>query len=361
MQRWGDGRTRWNGRAEERQTQFSRANLEEPAAKEEKKDRELMPNVESMSAKEFDRYLEKLRAQRAEFTKAIKPVEGPGADSSFTLLRHSRSNYADLGEVSRFQATATATDLSDASSNLLNGKSHPSHGLAYSQPPQSVGSIPGRVFNQESALVQRQNRLNGMGDRGFGNTNANWVVGLGGLTASMQNELNMGDISMDFSREDKTIGTGDFVVESANATRPPTVVNLGRRQINPRAFSEIRPRSDAKRASPLDSFAYRLTVKPAATNSPVATGKTEPEPALGSPEWVAKERKAPGPVGGYLARAGNSVNLGKAAGGWSRVQKTTEQRKLDVSALLQSLGAPKKAEAQKEEVKKAEGAAKSQS
>lgn len=287
-------------------------------------ERMYMPDVNSMSKKEFERYLENVRRGRQGFlgTKLDALKESPRGAREVALANESGAKQATLiglatrgltssGDSAHFQATLTHQEMSsnDPNQSKIHSSPHMMYGLTYSTPSSSSSTTPvtGRVVgrNQSKYRYQYQDRNAGGGNRNYNNDdNKPWVVSVGGLTANLSNvNASVRDggqrvKSVDYTRSNTEQGLYKFKIDKAELDSPPKVHHVQQSNKAARWSGRRNSVSGANQPSPLDTFEFDIVLSnattpddltsPSPSPSPSATA-TATAPAPGSKEWVARD------------------------------------------------------------------------
>ncbi|EJT52503.1 hypothetical protein A1Q2_00591 [Trichosporon asahii var. asahii CBS 8904] len=277
---WGDGRTPWRSPSTSRRHVVKNPLLAETSATEEVT--ELMPNVDAMTNSEFERYLAGLRRRRAQFQEAIKASLPEGTE---TLAEASARGAVREQAITGFQADLLKQQVEAPGSTRVMAKPHKIGGLAYSAAPAAGASLDPQRVHVGRVLDQAPRGAGSF--RGIDGVNAEWVVGLGGITATG----NSGTVRVtdrptlskfDYTRERKHAGLARFAVREAALHRPPRVLGTNQRA-NVEPFTNRS--TEARRIQPFDSMRFEVRVR-----------EMEPE-RPGEAEWVARDTKATAAVG----------------------------------------------------------------
>lgn len=294
----------------------------------------LMPDVEAMTPKEFERHLETVRADRTQAlnTKIRSLGEKVTAgwrtdEGDATMINLAVGRHATDVDAAQMQAGLVHTRLTAPGSTSLHGRSHALGGLSYSVPPtssnaQSLGPMglrnasyidprttyPGRVLNKKARDQHRADSVGRPARAMPSDTNTPFVVAIGGLTAASQPYsagmagISGGSGAGGFGSDDSTIvqtdytrtypdrGIGRFQIKDARFASLPTVLGLEDSTIKDKyaaGFTE----SKAKKAAPLDTFAFDIDLELASVASASDPGKGKKGIEPGSREWVGREQR----------------------------------------------------------------------
>lgn len=354
VERWGDGRHGWIGKDEhenrvfvdvqrnnaaqhrkfasggvktKRTTSINELKVDEPADGRANRDDVLdasapfMPDIEAMSEKRFNAYLDELRSRRSEYAQHLAQTTTAFTDSN--LLRAAVSSKRRDKTHSRFIAESKMSGLKDVSSEEIVPSPHDLFGLAYAKPMTSatpftdpsvvqretntLTSYPGRILpsdtGKQAYMANRDMRASSMmSRRGSASLAPKLTVGLGGVTAVMRKGTDNGvsneglDEPFDHTRTDVTRGTSVFKILNAAVLAPPKVVLSPSSSVGGRADADPRRAnqngyvsSSAKQASPLDTFAFDMQVY-ATRNADAARSKVnEGSIVPGERGWVGME------------------------------------------------------------------------
>ncbi|WWC65447.1 mitochondrial 37S ribosomal protein bS1m [Kwoniella dejecticola CBS 10117] len=270
-----------------------------------------MKDIESMSNKQFEEYLELVRSKRREFlSKRLEDLPNRIKESLVLSEDNTLVHLASTGKTTPqssidFQTSLTSTELSSTSSTAkLHSKPHRVHGLSYSPKPTSAKDfVPpsldkkGRVLNKVSRYDDAHTRASSNNTLQRGN-NLPWIVSLGGITAKTSqknarttdtlNYTSMMD-ETDYTRADTSAGVGSFGVSRAEMSSAPVVLGLkdsNRSGPGNRMGGRWR-QSTANQPSPLDTFKFDIDLT---INSYEADPESVPQ-EVGSKEWVGNDSK----------------------------------------------------------------------
>lgn len=276
---WGDGRVPWRTRESGRRVQRNPLLASQPAPAAET---EVLPNVDAMSPREFERYLEQLRARRGELKAQLEPTLPAGTE---TLAEASARGAVREQTTAGFQADILKQEIESPGATRTMAKPHRLAGLAYSSAPAAGAQLDPQRVHTGRVLDQAPRGANSY--RGIEGVNAEWVVGLGGVTATgSSGTLRVSDrptlSKFDYARERKHAGLARFAVKDATLEKPPRVLGLNQTG-NPDPW--VQRTSSAKRHQPFNSLRFDIKV-----------AQTEPV-RPGSAEWVARDTAAPANVG----------------------------------------------------------------
>ncbi|KAK4688278.1 hypothetical protein P7C73_g1834, partial [Tremellales sp. Uapishka_1] len=300
MEIWGQGGIGWRkdgaGGSPARDLKKRRASLEDdafsrPAERDETVVEKWLPNIERMSGREFERYLDGIRAKRAEFLKIRlqnlprSTRESRTLPEDQTLIAHSLSKDTLPSHSADFQAGITGDALAAPSSTTLHSTPHALHGLSYSPLPTSSTAYPGRVLDRLSRNESQQNK--GRQSGGLVDNNQPWIVGIGGLTALNENTHGrIGDKptlkQIDYASASHD-GSARFKINSATLRSPVNVFDVQNSNLEHR-YKDFFSVSAAKQPSPLDTIKFDIVVEEA----------DDAAVEVGSPEWVTREPKLAG-------------------------------------------------------------------
>ncbi|GMK55048.1 hypothetical protein CspeluHIS016_0201040 [Cutaneotrichosporon spelunceum] len=284
MAQWADGSIPWSSRSDRR---LKPASIFTPYAEdvaEPEAVTAVLPNVDAMSEPEFNAYLQDIRSRRSELRDTVFAGTDVPADEA-TLPHAAAKGLARDSASADFQVAQTQQALREPASKTIQPRPHRLHGLQYSSAP-AAGSglhgraVPGRALDRVRAGGQRA------GLRALEGTNAEWVVGLAGLTATggsgVSRVTDKASLSQfDYSRERPERGIARFAVSEATVEAPPKVLALG---VAGKRWLEQPHFSSARRPAPLQTFRFDLRVSE--DDSVGADGKRI---LPGSAEWVARE------------------------------------------------------------------------
>jgi len=281
---------------------------EERAKREEGK--LYMPDVNHMSAKEFQGYLRTIRkdssiylAQKVAALRESRGKKGVDVDSEATLVGIASKGHTTKSDPAHFQATLTHRDTQAEGSTKLHSTSHNMYGLTYSPPSSSSSVVTGQVMNR---MNENQRNTYGTGPRSrhaADDSNRDWVVSVAGLTGSLPNAMSTRDAHMikavDYTRSDKTQGQGSFELRKAHLLTPATVTNLQQSTKSARWAGRFQSVSGAKQPGPLDTFTFDIEL----SEDRASTANITP----GSKEWVGRDTSK--------TSASETSNLGLGFGG----------------------------------------------
>lgn len=287
MAQWADGSIPWASKADRRlkpTTEYLSVYAQEMPEPETVVN--VLPNVDAMNEAEFEHYLQDIRARRSQLRDSVFENVDVPADEA-TLVHASTKGIARDSASADFQVAQTQEDLKKPSSSTIQPRPHRLHGLQYSSAPAAGASlhgrtIPGRALDRVRAGGQRA------GMRAMEGTNAEWVVGLGGLTATggsgVSRVTDKASLSQfDYSRERPERGVAKFAVTEAIVEAPPKVLALG---VAGKRWLEQPHFSSARRPAPLQTFRFDLRVNEDDGASHAETGERI---LPGSAAWVARE------------------------------------------------------------------------
>ncbi|TXT06107.1 hypothetical protein VHUM_03580 [Vanrija humicola] len=279
---WGDGSIPWAKAAKAPKVARASIYAEDATAEPEKK--EFIANVDAMTEPEFEKYIEHIRSHRHELRDALWAETRAPAPEESTLAHAAARGIARQNAAAEFQSGLTTAELADPSSSRLHGKPHELHGLAYSSAPAAGAAADPARAHKGRALDRISRR--GQGYIGADGTNADFVVGLGGLTAvSRTGAVRVTDrpslSQFDYTRSSKKAGVAKFKVSEASVQRPAKVIGLTRATGRDAVWLGLTT-SPLRTAGPLDSFRFDIKVEEADTDAPVP----------GSRAWVAKDKAA---------------------------------------------------------------------
>jgi hypothetical protein len=270
-----------------------------------------MPDVNSMSRKEFDRYLETIRRDGGKFlpTKLALLQESRGkraveSDSTATMVGIASRGQTSPSDSAHFQATLTHEEMTTQGSTKLHSAPHKMHGLTYSTTSASSSVVPGHVLHRSKDGADGPGyyrpRMTSEG------ANQPWIVSVGGLTGQLPNAQLVRDNrnikAVDYTRENPEQGRGSFEIRKAHLKTPATVQNL-QSSTQAARWAGRRGRfgsSGAKQPSPLDTFTFDIELG----HDKGARAEVVP----GSKEWVGRDttRRA----SGVSAEDRNGLGLG---------------------------------------------------
>ncbi|RSH76862.1 uncharacterized protein EHS24_005263 [Apiotrichum porosum] len=326
MDTWGDGSVPWKAPIANRMPQRAGLSLHSGInsqfyEQDHSHTTQHIPNVEAMSEAEFETYLKHVREHRKEFAQSIftEGARGESAPAHERTLAHAATHqYLREDDSAEFQVKLAARELADRDSKRIVSDRHAVSGLRYAAPlsGKSGHSIapahPGRVLD-------RVTRIGGTQAEG---TNAKWVVGLGGLTtvapsgvARTSDKATLGQF--DYTRARPDVGISDFNVENAVLTHAPRVLGLGSKSDGGQRWLK-KKYSGARRPGPLTSMSFNIDV----------VEDTDVE--LGTPAYVAREVKRPGPL---VSEASMGVLTGMGGPKADRVRRTKTTRVVHSTAI----------------------------
>lgn len=313
-----------------------------------RQERMFMPDVNSMSRKEFERYLDQVRRGRQgylgtklealkESTRGAKEVAASGDRN--TLIGLATRGLTSSGDPAHFQATLAhqemTSDVKDPEQTQtprIQSHPHMMYGLTYSTPSSSSSTSPvtGRVVSRNQSHQDRygggyNNNIGGR--RNNNDDNKPWVVSVGGLTANLSNvNASVRDGGqrvkpVDYTRADADQGTYKFRIDKAELESPPKVHHLQQSNKAARWSGRYKSVSGANQPSPLDTFEFDIVLSNAtpAQDDPSSTSSSSSSassnaPTPGSKEWVARD-----PTSGESSRTmspgdrlGASIGLGSS-------------------------------------------------
>lgn len=294
MAQWADGSIPWSSKSDRRLKPASILSpyVEDVLDSTPEAVTQILPNVDAMSDAEFRAYLQDIRARRSELRESVFGASETlsVAPEEATLAHAAAKGLTRDSASADFQVAETDKALSDPKSTTIQPRPHRLHGLQYSSAPAAGASLagrayPGRALDRVRAGGPRQ------GLRALEGTNAEWVVGLGGLTATggsgVSRVTDKASLSQfDYSRERPERGVAKFTVAEAVVEAPPKVLALGvagRRWLDAPFFSS------ARRPAPLQTFRFDLRVNEDDGDKNAAGERVVP----GSPAWVAREQTRP--------------------------------------------------------------------
>lgn len=312
-----------------------------------------MPDIQAMSEKRFNAYLEELRARRSDHARHLDPAGG-------NLLRAAVSPRRMDKQHSRFIADAKMSALKDRASSEIVPSPHELFGLAYSKPVSGTSiytdptviqretspltAYPGRALPADVGrdTYQRHKDLSAARGRNIKN---DYVIGIGGLTAGMARGSNNGysneglDTQFDHTRTDKSRGVSTFRVKSAALLSPPRIIlssATGKRDPTPLSVNQTGFTAGAKQFSPLDTFKYDMQVY--ASRQADARRKEVNKGALvpGEPGWVGMKPQTNRSAGDYLAggRADTAALLARRP---SRAGKNQQVLSTEISKIMDQI------------------------
>ncbi|WOO79473.1 uncharacterized protein LOC62_02G002995 [Vanrija pseudolonga] len=283
---WGDGTVPWSKTAKTAKVARASIYAEDTVAEPEKK--EFIANVDAMTEPEFEKYVEHIRSHRHELREALwAETTAPAPDES-TLAHAAARGIARQTAAAEFQSGLTTAALADPSSSRLQGSPHELHGLAYSSAP-AAGAAADPARAHKGRALDRIARP-GKSHLGIEGTNADFVVGLGGLTAiSRTGAVRVTDrpslTQFDYKRSSKKAGIADFKVAEAEIMKPASVIGLTQRTGRDAVWLGL-SHSTLRTPGALDSFRFHIKVDEADTDAPVP----------GSRAWVGKDTASAAPA-----------------------------------------------------------------
>jgi hypothetical protein len=271
---------------------------EEQMAEDQEKRQEgklYMPDVNAMSGKEFDRYLETIRRDKGKYlgqkVAALKESMGKKAidlEREATLVGIATRGHTSKSDPAHFQATLSHQQVSEQGSTKLHSTSHKMHGLTYSPPSSTSSIVPGQIMNRMNSFGNSGNNNNGQRYQRFQpaeDANRSWVVSVGGLTGSLPNAMSTRDANqikaVDYTRQNPAQGQGSFELRKAHLITPATVSNLQQSNQSARWAGRYQSVSGAKQPSPLDTFTFDIELQ----EDKASTSTVLP----GSKEWVGRD------------------------------------------------------------------------
>ncbi|KAL1409740.1 hypothetical protein Q8F55_003737 [Vanrija albida] len=282
---WGDGSVPWSKAAKPQRVARASIYAEETEAAPEKT--EFIANVDAMSEAEFERYLDNIRAHRHELRDALWAETEAPAPEEATLAHAAAKGIARQTAAAEFQSGLTSRELASPSSSRLRGAKHELHGLAYSSAP-AAGAAADPARAHKGRALDRVARP-GSGYSGLDGTNADYVVGLGGVTAvSRSRAVRVTDrptlAQFDYTRERRDRGVAHFKVAEAAIEAPPNVLGLTQKTGRDAVWLGL-SRSTLRPPGALDSFRFDIKVDEVDVAAPIP----------GSREWVGKDVVAAAP------------------------------------------------------------------
>ncbi|BEI79524.1 hypothetical protein CcaverHIS002_0100530 [Cutaneotrichosporon cavernicola] len=284
MAQWADGSIPWASKADRRLKPASILSPYTESTPEPEAVVSVLPNVDAMNDAEFQSYLQDIRARRSELRETVFSEMDVAADEA-TLPHAAAKGIARDSAAADFQVEQTQKDLK-RSTKTIQPRPHRLHGLQYSSAPAAGAAlhgraIPGRALDRVNVYGQRSSF------RALEGTNAEWVVGLGGLTATggsgVSRVTDKASLSQfDYSRERPERGIAKFSVTEATVEAPPKVLALG---VAGKRWLEQPHFSGARRPAPLQTFRFDLRVNEDAGATDASGERILP----GSAEWVARE------------------------------------------------------------------------
>lgn len=354
MEQWGSGRVAWSRNTNGLPNTRQRPNfIMDPATQPEPERRRKMPvsAIESMSEKEFERYLDQVRAEKGQaLERYFKRIEmeseekaaKKGGDSVESQARKEEKAAAEKaaaegrramvwlameGKLDKSHGVDEMAEMDGRriiaeQSSVLVSRPHELGGIAYSK--QTNARLPARHIHPDTAFAGRAlDRVKQQGRYSQSNADINTplVVGAGGLTGIVAQDHTLRSTKdtqilemVDYTREKPTRGSGMFRIRSAQLAADPTVLNLNNLDLHNHydvsSENEYRPpQSRAKKPSPLDTFRHNITFD--VDSSPDANINL-PYMALGSREYVGRQARA---VKENLTRSDHLGLAGSSIGG----------------------------------------------
>ncbi|WVO20410.1 uncharacterized protein IAS62_001706 [Cryptococcus decagattii] len=322
IQAWGSGKIRWSPEQKQRKTHYATKSTSPFSISESMVEpllgkKEWVRDVESMSEEDFEKYLERIRAERKQFLKQRLEQMPESTRQTLvhpednTLIHLSTSDKLPGDAVPSLESAISAAERSSPSSTKILSRPHQLYGLTYANLPESVQdynpltSLPGHTLNTISRHDAAQDSVASPARRG-GN-NRPWIVSLGGITGKttpspehISFKPNDSVIGVDFTRQKLTDGRGTFKPSHAQIRSPPTVLALAESGAGARWKRKWRS-SGASSTGPLNTVQFDLHL----SNAP------EDGLEIGSREWLVNAEKPatarPSDVLGGLkqARSGN--------------------------------------------------------
>ena len=299
VQAWGTGRVSWLSEDElpRYKTRSGVGLWDDYAAPPDEGSRsvELMDDVNAMSPRDFETYLEKVRRKRNTYLKTkLETLRQQSKDrltlpEDRTLVALGTKGHVANPDTATLQVSMTTEALETPESQILHSAPHRVHGLSYSRLPHSAPALnsllqhPGRALDKVSLQTEASDRARSF--RPGDGTNRPWVVGIGSVAAkSRTNQGRISDIpavekGVDFTREDKNRGVARWTVSTASLKDPARVLGLEELTESQRSAQRGRPLSAAKKISPLDTFRFDITVDHV----------PDSEELVGTREWVGRE------------------------------------------------------------------------
>ncbi|RSH85142.1 hypothetical protein EHS25_004949 [Saitozyma podzolica] len=273
-----------------------------------------MEDIESMTEKEFERYLATIRSARARRPDARQPRE--------------QGSFGGYGRAD-LSVRLTHASLAAPASDRLHSTPHQTFGVSYS--PSQTGSLPlgrmgsavgfagaggpgsgsgngttysawtfpGRALDKVRQVSISEERGRQRSNYSGGDSGHPWVVSVGGATGKAAVKARLADTTetierTDYTRADTSAGTGRFRVSAAKIRQPPMVLNLrgsrdGRKWVDRFAESQMR------RPNPMDTANLDIAFELASTSAvevqaqPDQSASASTPSRLGGPEWVAAE------------------------------------------------------------------------
>jgi hypothetical protein len=267
---------------------------EEVMAEEQEKREEgklYLPDVNQMSAKEFDGYLKTIRrdssiylAQKVAALKESRGKKGGDLDTN-TLVGIAAKGHTTKSDPAHFQATLTHRDTQAEGSTKLHSTSHKMYGLTYSPPSTSSSVVSGQVMNRMSESQSRNNYNGARSRHAADDSNRDWVVSVAGLTGTLPNAMSTRDAhnikAVDYTRSSKSQGQGSFELRKAHLLTPATVSNLQQSTKSARWAGRFQSVSGAKQPGPLDTFTFDIELGMDRASTSTITP--------GSKEWVGRD------------------------------------------------------------------------
>jgi hypothetical protein len=294
-----------------------------------------MEDIESMTEKEFERYLETIRSARGDWlreklprvpSEALSKLNQQGDRTLVNLASRGHSADTDGADLS---VRLTHASLAAPASDRLHSTPHQTFGVSYS--PSQTGSLPlgrmgsavgfagaggpgsgsgngttysawtfpGRALDKVRQVSISEERGRQRSNYSGGDSGHPWVVSVGGATGKAAVKARLADTTetierTDYTRADTSAGTGRFRVSAAKIRQPPMVLNLrgsrdGRKWVDRFAESQMR------RPNPMDTANLDIAFELASTSAvevqaqPDQSASASTPSRLGGPEWVAAE------------------------------------------------------------------------
>jgi hypothetical protein len=300
-----------------------------------------MEDIESMTEKQFERYLETIRSARGDWlreklpripSEALSKLNQQGDRTLVNLASRGHSADTDGADLS---VRLTHASLAAPQSNRLHSIPHQTFGVSYS--PSQTGALPlgrmssavgfagasgsgsgngttysawtfpGRALDKVRQASISEERGRQRSNYAGGDSGHPWVVSVGGATGKAAVKTRLADTTetierTDYTRQDTMAGTGRFRVSAAKIRQPPMVLNL-RGSRDGRKWTDRFAESQMRRPNPMDTANLDIAFELASTPTPSSTSAVEtqkqaqtdqsastPAPSrLGGPEWVAAE------------------------------------------------------------------------
>ncbi|GFZ48251.1 hypothetical protein JCM24511_05999 [Saitozyma sp. JCM 24511] len=295
-----------------------------------------MEDIESMTEKEFERYLDTIRSARGDWlgeklpripSEALSKLNQQGDRTLVNLASRGHSADTDGADLS---VRLTHASLAAPNSDRLHSTPHQTFGVSYS--PSQTGALPlgrmssavgfgagssgsgsgngttysawtfpGRALDKVRQVSISEERGRQRSNYVGGDSGHPWVVSVGGATGKAAVKARLADTTetierTDYTRADTSAGTGRFRVSAAKIRQPPMVLNLrgsrdGRKWVDRFAESQMR------RPNPMDTANLDIAFELASTSALEVGAQAQtdlPSSALtpsrlGGPEWVAAE------------------------------------------------------------------------